>query len=181
MTPPSSSSARFWLCSRSSSRAWFATEWCAAEPGFQAQPGVPWFVLLGLPVYRPCQLFEWWFWYEAYAPAVQGRCNRAFKRYRRLRRYDHRLAVARTTEPPRHALGQRPRPRDPDLLVLDRFGRHSRYRGRELAIDRRLAGEILALPTVQLDRPPVGPRHNQPIGARQSGPRRQIRRCRTFS
>lgn len=49
---------------------WFATEWCAAELEFQSQLGSPWFVLLGLPVYRPWQLFAWWFWYDAYAPAV---------------------------------------------------------------------------------------------------------------
>jgi len=49
---------------------WFATEWCAAELNFQAQLGAPWFVVLGLPIYRPWQLFAWWFWYDAYAPAV---------------------------------------------------------------------------------------------------------------
>jgi type IV secretion system protein VirD4 len=49
---------------------WFATEWCAAELEFQPQLGSPWFPLFGLPVYRPWQLFEWWFWYDAYAPAV---------------------------------------------------------------------------------------------------------------
>jgi type IV secretion system protein VirD4 len=40
---------------------WFATEWCAAELGFQPQLGSPWFVLLGVPVYCPWQLFAWWF------------------------------------------------------------------------------------------------------------------------
>jgi type IV secretion system protein VirD4 len=49
---------------------WFATEWCAAELGFQPQLGSPWFVLLGVPVYCPWQLFAWWFWYDAHAPAV---------------------------------------------------------------------------------------------------------------
>lgn len=44
---------------------WFATEWCAAELGFQPKLGSPWFVLLGLP-----QLFAWWFWYDLYAPAI---------------------------------------------------------------------------------------------------------------
>lgn len=49
---------------------WVATEWCATELDFQAQLGAPWFVVLGLPVYRPWMLFAWWFWYDAYAPAV---------------------------------------------------------------------------------------------------------------
>lgn len=49
---------------------WFATEWCAAELGFQARLGAPWFVLLGLPVYKPWRLFGWWYDYDAYAPAL---------------------------------------------------------------------------------------------------------------
>jgi type IV secretion system protein VirD4 len=32
---------------------WFATQWCAAELGFQARLGAPWFELLGIPVYYP--------------------------------------------------------------------------------------------------------------------------------
>jgi type IV secretion system protein VirD4 len=49
---------------------WFVTEWCAAELGFPPQRGSPWFVLLGVPVCCPWQLFAWWFWYDASAPAV---------------------------------------------------------------------------------------------------------------
>jgi type IV secretion system protein VirD4 len=49
---------------------WLATEWCAAQFGFPPQLGAPWFVVLGLPVYRPWMLFAWWFWYDAYAPAI---------------------------------------------------------------------------------------------------------------
>ncbi len=49
---------------------WFATEWCAAELGFQARLGAPWFELIGVSLYRPWQLFEWWYAYDAYAPAV---------------------------------------------------------------------------------------------------------------
>jgi type IV secretion system protein VirD4 len=47
---------------------WFATEWCAAELGFQARLGAPWFVAIGLPLYYPWRLFEWWYAYDAYAP-----------------------------------------------------------------------------------------------------------------
>jgi type IV secretion system protein VirD4 len=47
---------------------WFATEWCAAELGFQARLGAPWFVLIALPCYYPWRLFEWWYAYDAYAP-----------------------------------------------------------------------------------------------------------------
>jgi type IV secretion system protein VirD4 len=49
---------------------WYATEWCAAELGFQARLGTPWFVLIGLPIYRPWQLFEWWYAFDAYAPTT---------------------------------------------------------------------------------------------------------------
>jgi type IV secretion system protein VirD4 len=49
---------------------WFATEWCAAELGFQARLGAPWFVLIGMPFYYPWRLFEWWYAYDAYAPQL---------------------------------------------------------------------------------------------------------------
>ncbi len=49
---------------------WFASEWCAAELGFQAKLGVAWFVLLDRRVSRPGQLLARWFWYDAYAPAI---------------------------------------------------------------------------------------------------------------
>ena len=49
---------------------WTATEWTAWQLGFQRRLGAPWFRLLGLPVYYPWRLFEWWFVYEAYAPRV---------------------------------------------------------------------------------------------------------------
>lgn len=38
--------------------------------GYQAQLGLPWFVVDGLPVYHPWQLFAWWYAYDAYAPEV---------------------------------------------------------------------------------------------------------------
>ncbi|MBU6297373.1 MAG: hypothetical protein KJS68_03930 [Alphaproteobacteria bacterium] len=49
---------------------WFATEWCAYELGFQAQLGPCWFMALGMPLYRPWQLFAWWYWYDGYAPDI---------------------------------------------------------------------------------------------------------------
>ena len=49
---------------------WAATQWCADMLGYQAQLGSPWFVLFGWPVYQPWKLFEWWYFYEAYAPEV---------------------------------------------------------------------------------------------------------------
>lgn len=49
---------------------WGATQWTAAALGYQARLGAPWIELLGIPVYHPWKLFEWWFVYEAYAPDV---------------------------------------------------------------------------------------------------------------
>lgn len=49
---------------------WLATEWAARQLGWQAGLGPAWFHLFSLPVYRPWQLFIWWFVYDAYAPHV---------------------------------------------------------------------------------------------------------------
>ncbi len=49
---------------------WFATEWTAAHLGFQPRLGHPWHTVLGLPLYPPWRLFQWWYAYEAYAPRV---------------------------------------------------------------------------------------------------------------
>jgi P-type conjugative transfer protein TrbG len=38
--------------------------------GYQAQLGHAWFHVEGVPVYRPWDLFAWWYHYEAYAPLV---------------------------------------------------------------------------------------------------------------
>ena len=54
---------------------WAATQWAAHQLAYQSQLGASWFVLLGVPIYRPWQLFAWWFHYEAYAPAVFHRCG----------------------------------------------------------------------------------------------------------
>ncbi len=54
---------------------WFATEWCASEPDFQAQVCASRFILPRLPFHRPRQLFAWWFWYDAYAPPIFNRAG----------------------------------------------------------------------------------------------------------
>jgi type IV secretion system protein VirD4 len=49
---------------------WASTQWAAAMLGYQAQLGQPWAMAVGYPVYRPWQIFAWWYHYEAYAPEV---------------------------------------------------------------------------------------------------------------
>ncbi|MCA8263988.1 conjugal transfer protein TraG [Burkholderia multivorans] len=49
---------------------WGATQWTAAALGYQLRLGSPWFDLYGAPVYYPWKLFEWWFFFDAYAPQV---------------------------------------------------------------------------------------------------------------
>src|SRR3546814_20579704 len=44
---------------------WIATQWCAAQFGYQPQLGSAWFVLFDTPVYRPWAVFPWWYHYEA--------------------------------------------------------------------------------------------------------------------
>jgi len=48
----------------------FATEWTAAQLGFQARLGAPWFIFHGWPIYYPWRFFEWWYAFEAYAPRI---------------------------------------------------------------------------------------------------------------
>lgn len=49
---------------------WAATQWVAAELGYQAGLGAPWFEIGKTPIYKPWRLFQWWYAYEAYAPAL---------------------------------------------------------------------------------------------------------------
>ncbi len=49
---------------------WGATQWTAAHLGYQLRLGAPWFDLLGTPVYQPWRLFEWWYFFDAYAPDI---------------------------------------------------------------------------------------------------------------
>ncbi len=52
---------------------WVATQWTAHALGYQPRLGVAWFELSTLPVYEPWKLFEWWYWYDAYAPDIFSR------------------------------------------------------------------------------------------------------------
>ncbi|HEX6956358.1 MAG TPA: IncP-type conjugal transfer protein TraG [Ferrovibrio sp.] len=54
---------------------WLATQWAAAMLGYQPRLGPAWFMPLGWPIYRPWQLFTWWYAYAPYAPAVFGRAG----------------------------------------------------------------------------------------------------------
>ncbi|WP_096701063.1 conjugal transfer protein TraG [Magnetospirillum sp. 15-1] len=54
---------------------WAATQWAAAMLGYQAQLGAPWGVIFGFPLYRPWQLFPWWYAFDAYAPRVFDRAG----------------------------------------------------------------------------------------------------------
>ncbi len=49
---------------------WAATQWVAYHLGLQQRLGEPWFLIVGLPVYYPWRLFEWWYVYDAYAPDI---------------------------------------------------------------------------------------------------------------
>ncbi|HEY2534655.1 MAG TPA: conjugal transfer protein TraG [Xanthobacteraceae bacterium] len=49
---------------------WLATQWTAWQLGFQPQLGLPWFELVGVPIYMPPAFFWWWCRYDAYAPAL---------------------------------------------------------------------------------------------------------------
>ena len=49
---------------------WAATQWVAFRLGFQPQLGAPLTAVFGLPIYRPWQVFTWWYWYDAYAPRI---------------------------------------------------------------------------------------------------------------
>lgn len=49
---------------------WTATQLAAYQLGYQGGLGHPWWIMFGVPVYRPWQLFWWWYEFDAYAPAV---------------------------------------------------------------------------------------------------------------
>ena len=54
---------------------WSATQWAAAMLGHQPQLGAAWFDFFGAPVYRPWQIFAWWYHFDAYAPHVFDRAG----------------------------------------------------------------------------------------------------------
>nr|WP_093213029.1 MULTISPECIES: conjugal transfer protein TraG [unclassified Variovorax] len=49
---------------------WVATQWTAHALDYQPQLGSAWADLAGLPIYKPWKVFEWWYWYDAYAPEI---------------------------------------------------------------------------------------------------------------
>jgi len=49
---------------------WAATQWVAYALAYQPRLGSAWFELVGLPVYEPWKIFEWWYWYDPYAPDI---------------------------------------------------------------------------------------------------------------
>jgi len=52
---------------------WFGTQWTAAQLGYQPQLGMAWITPFGAPIYYPWRLFQWWYFYNAYAPEVFAR------------------------------------------------------------------------------------------------------------
>ncbi|WP_106639756.1 conjugal transfer protein TraG [Allosphingosinicella vermicomposti] len=54
---------------------WAATQWAAAALAYQPELGAAWFLVGNAPVYRPWQIFAWWYHYEAYAPHVFDRAG----------------------------------------------------------------------------------------------------------
>ena len=49
---------------------WAGTAYVAGAFGHDPALGAPWFAAFKTPVYYPWRLFEWWYAYEAYAPAI---------------------------------------------------------------------------------------------------------------
>lgn len=49
---------------------WIATQWAAWKLGYQSELGPAWFDILHYPIYRPWNLFAWWYAYDAYAPSI---------------------------------------------------------------------------------------------------------------
>ncbi|WP_425605360.1 IncP-type conjugal transfer protein TraG [Pseudoxanthomonas putridarboris] len=47
---------------------WLATQWVAHTLRYAPRLGSPWFVVNGIPVYPPWQLFPWWLAFDALAP-----------------------------------------------------------------------------------------------------------------
>ncbi|OGB57268.1 MAG: conjugal transfer protein TraG [Burkholderiales bacterium RIFOXYD12_FULL_59_19] len=49
---------------------WGATQWTANELDYQGRLGPAWFELSGWPIYKPWNLFKWWYFFDAYAPDI---------------------------------------------------------------------------------------------------------------
>ncbi len=49
---------------------WAATQWAAAMLGYQSELGAPWHRIGHFIIYRPWDLFGWWYHFDGYAPKV---------------------------------------------------------------------------------------------------------------
>ncbi|HSV83732.1 MAG TPA: conjugal transfer protein TraG, partial [Ramlibacter sp.] len=58
------------VCGVAGAGVWFATQWTAAQLGYQPRLGAAWFALFETPIYYPWRLFEWWYAFDAYAPDI---------------------------------------------------------------------------------------------------------------
>jgi type IV secretion system protein VirD4 len=47
-----------------------ATQWTAAQLGYQGRLGPSWLTLSGVKLYAPWAIFSWQYWYSSYAPAL---------------------------------------------------------------------------------------------------------------
>ena len=54
---------------------WAATQWAASMLGYQPELGPPWRSVGDVPLYRPWELFFWWYRFDAYAPGVFDRAG----------------------------------------------------------------------------------------------------------
>ena len=57
------------------SSLWAATQWAASMLGHQPALGPAWFELLGLKIYAPWSLFQWWLAFDSQAPHVFARAG----------------------------------------------------------------------------------------------------------
>src|SRR5262249_13297059 len=54
---------------------WAATQWAAAMLGYQTALGAAWLDLLGIKIYAPWSLFQWWLAFDQQAPDVFARAG----------------------------------------------------------------------------------------------------------
>ncbi|MES2255530.1 MAG: conjugal transfer protein TraG [Pseudomonadota bacterium] len=54
---------------------WFATQWTALHLGYQPRLGPAWLWIGTFPIFYPWRLFEWWYAFDAYAPALLNRAG----------------------------------------------------------------------------------------------------------
>lgn len=54
---------------------WSSTQWAASHLAYQPELGSPWFFLFHHALYRPWQVFPWWYHFDAYAPRIFGKAG----------------------------------------------------------------------------------------------------------